>query len=92
MFAGSVTEEENLDAEGAVRGDAADDAAGAEGEAVDLEAEIEDVVDVDFRLKARLEETAIETEVDDFAGGDVPAIDAEVEGAVAGVAARLAAF
>lgn len=91
LIAGSVAEEKDLDAEGAVRGDAADDAAGAEGEAVYFEAKIEDIVDVYFGLKAGLEETAVEAEVDDFASGDVPAIDAEVEGAVAGIAARLAA-
>jgi hypothetical protein len=70
----------------------ADDASGSEGEAVYFEAEIEDVVDVYFGLKMGLEETAVEAEVDDLAGGDVPAVDAEVEGAVARIAARLAAF
>jgi hypothetical protein len=92
LCASAVAEEEDLDTECAVLGDMADDAAGSKGEAVYFEAEVENVVDIDFGLKVGLEETAIEAEIDDPARGDVPAVDAEVEWAVAGVAARLAAF
>jgi len=43
-------------------------------------------------VKAGLEEAAVEAKVNDFAGGNVPAVDAEVEGAIARIAAGLAAF
>jgi hypothetical protein len=93
LFAAAVAEQEDLDAKGAVRADAADDALYAEAKAVYLEAEIEAVADDVIGRLTGLDETAVEAEVEDLAGEGVPVLeDAKLDGAVAGVASRLAAF
>ncbi len=93
LFAAAVAEQEDLDAKGAVRAEAADDALYTEAEAVYLEAEIEAVADDVIGRLTGLDETAVEAEVEDLAGEGVPVLeDAKLDGAVAGVASRLAAF
>jgi hypothetical protein len=88
----AATEMEKLDAEGVVGVDAADDAAGAEGEVFDLEAEIEDVAEVIARGEIRLKEATVEAEIEDAATAKVPVVNAEVGGTVTGVARCAAAL
>jgi hypothetical protein len=83
---------EKLDAEGVVGVDAADDAFGAKSSAVDLEAEIEDVAGAVACRQARLDQTAVETEVEDAAAAEIPVVDAEIGGAVARVTWRASAL
>jgi hypothetical protein len=92
LFAGAVAQQENFDAERAVRGDTADDALDQEDEVVDFEAEIKALADSVASGLVRLDETAFEAEVQDPAGERVPVLDTELYGAVAGITSRLAGF
>jgi hypothetical protein len=81
-----------LDPEAAVRAYAAHDAAGAEGEAVDLEAEIERVAGHAIGGVLVLDEAAFEAQIEDAAATPLPVLNAEVDGAVDAVASRAAAI
>jgi hypothetical protein len=61
----------------------------SEAKAVHFEAQVERVADVAYRVLAWTDEAAFQAEVDDFAS-DVPVVNAEVDGAVAGMTLRLA--
>src|ERR1700722_6082955 len=92
LRAGAVAQQENFDAERAVRGNTAYDALDQKGEVIDLEAEIKALADDVASGLVGLDETAFEAEVQDPAGEGVPVLDTELDGAVARVASRLAGF
>ena len=90
LGAGSIAEQEDLDAEGALGGDAADYALDKKGEMADFETKIEALAYGVAGGLVGLDEAAFEGQVQNFAGEGVPVLDTELDGAVAGVASRFA--
>jgi hypothetical protein len=70
----------------------ADDAVDPEAEAVDLKAHLELIADDIVGRVARLDEAAVEAEIEDAAFARVPVVDPELDGAAAGVARGAAAI
>jgi hypothetical protein len=79
----AIAEVEDFDAEQPAGADATDDALGPEAEVIDLEAEVELVAGDPAGDEARLDEAAIETDVENTTALERPAVDAEVDGTVA---------
>jgi molybdenum cofactor biosynthesis enzyme len=88
----AVAELEQLNAEGVVGVDAADDATGAEGGMVDLKAKIERVAGNVASGEVRLKQAAVEAEIEDASPAEVPVVNAKVSGTAAGVARCAAAL
>jgi hypothetical protein len=82
---------QHLDANHVVRTYPPHDAMCAEAEAVHLEAEIESIADAAYEMLTWPDEAALEAQIDHLAC-DAPVVDAEVDGAVAGVTWRFAGF
>jgi hypothetical protein len=89
--AATFAELQHLNADHVVRTYPPHDAMCAEAEAVHLEAEIESIADAANEMLTWPDETALEAQIDHLAC-DAPVVDAEVDGAVAGVTWRFAGF
>jgi hypothetical protein len=92
LGAGSIAEQEDLDAEGAVGGDAADYALDKKGEMADFETKIEALAYGVAGGLVGLDEAAFEREVQDLAGKGVPVLHTKFDGAITGIATRLSCF